>query len=254
MSGHWRFCVAALLLSSAGVSISPAFSNPFTDLFNPPPKEATPPAPVREVCVPQPGRSTAPSQHWVYHVEGHRKCWFQADEATASLTKRIHHYAAKPSAIVREESEAAQRKKTLLDARAQLRSEAPVDTFQPAAAAPEVVDTASVPANGAATLVPAAPIAAQPTTDRPAPNHATPHSVDVETLLAASAPAEDTAASSAPPANPGAPSILDADDGHWESMATRAGEVLIALGLIFLVGSLLASRFLDPRVAPIRRA
>jgi hypothetical protein len=37
-------------------------------------------------------------------------------------------------------------------------------------------------------------------------------------------------------------------------MAPRAGLTLIALGLIFVMASLLASRFRDPGVAPIRRA
>jgi hypothetical protein len=249
MSGHWRVCVAALLLF-AGVSVSPASSNPFTDLFNPPPKEATAPAPVREACVPQPGRSTAPGRHWVYYVEGHRKCWFQTDEATASLRKRIHHYAARPSVSAPEENEPVLRKKTVLEARAQMRTDARADTFQPAAAAPGVVDTASVPANGGTALAPAAPVVAQPTIDRPMSDHATPRSVDVEMLLAASTLPEDTAAS-LPPATPGAPSVPNAD--HWELMATRAAEALIVLGLVLLVGSLLAGFFLDRGVASIGR-
>lgn len=72
-------------------------------------------------------------------------------------------------------------------------------------------------------------------------------------LLAETPLARDTVASSVPPAAPGAPSIPDADEDHWELMATQAGVVLIALGLVFLVGSLLVRRSL-PRVAPIRRA
>jgi len=264
MSGHWRFCVTAFLLA-AGLSISPASSNPLTDLLNPAPKEAAAaparaedaPAAAREACVPQPGRSTAPGQHWVYHLNGHRRCWFQASEATVSAKKQIRHHFARRPAVAPEEDEAALRKKTVLDARAQVLSAAPAAAPESAASAPEVVDTASVRAPEAATPVPAAPIAAQPTIDPLTPDHATPRSVDVETLLAASTvdrdlADRDLAASSVPPTAPDAPSAASADNS--ESTATWAGTVLIALGFVFLLGSLLASRFLGPRETSIRRA
>ncbi len=86
--------------------------------------------------------------------------------------------------------------------RAQLLRVAPADAFQPTPPAPEVVDTASVPANGAATLVPAAPIVAEPTIDQFTPEHAARLPVDVEMLLAAAPLARDTVASSVPPAFP----------------------------------------------------
>ena len=100
MSGHWRFCVAAFLFF-AGLSISPASSNPLTDLFNSAPKEAAAPASAEAQCVQRPGKSTAPGQHWVYHLDGHRKCWFQADEAQVSVKKLIHRHAVKRAAIAR---------------------------------------------------------------------------------------------------------------------------------------------------------
>lgn len=134
MSGYWRFCVAAFLLL-AGLSTWPAFSNPLTDLFNPAPKEAAAPAPAREECLLQPGRSTAPGQHWVYRLDGHRKCWFQADEATVAVKKQAHHYGVKQPVIAAEENEAALREKTVADARAQLLSAAPADASQPDATA-----------------------------------------------------------------------------------------------------------------------
>lgn len=247
MSGHWRFCVSAFVVAT-GVYTSPAFSNPLTDLFNLPAKEAAAPAPApaaaREECVPQPGRSTAPGRHWVYRLDGHRKCWFQADEATVSLRKRAHHY------IAREENEAAPRKGTTLDARAQVLGAAPGDAFQPPASAPGIADTASVPASSGAPPMPAAPIAAPPAIDQPASDRATPRSVDVEMLLAASSLAEDMSASAAP-ADPA--SSEDASEYGWESMAKWAGAALIALGLIFLAGSLLASRFFDPGLVLVRR-
>ena len=252
MSGHRRLRVAAFLVF-AGLSTLPAFSNPLTDLFNPAPKEAAAPvpAPAKEACVLQPGNSTVLGQHWFYHLDGHRKCWFQAADATHSVNKPIHRYAAKRPVIAPEENKVALRNRTVLDARDQLLSAAPADTSQPTAPASEVVDKASVPA--AAPSVPAAPIAAQPTIDRLTSDHAAPHSVDVEMLLADSSLDKDMAASSVPPAAPGAASVPDANEHHWELMATRAGVVLIALGLVFLVGSLLASRFLVSRLVSIRR-
>jgi hypothetical protein len=201
--------------------------------------------------VPQPGRSTAPGQHWVYHLNGHRRCWFQASEATVSAKKQIRHHFARRPAVAPEEDEAAPRKKTVLDARAQVLSAAPAAAPESAASAPEAVDTASVRAPEAATPVPAAPIAAEPTIDPLTSDRAAPRSVDVETLLAASAD-RDLAASSVPPTAPDAPSAASADNS--ESTAAWAGTVLIALGFVFLLGSLLASRFLGPRETSIHRA
>jgi len=251
MSGHWRFCVTAFLLS-AGLPISPASSNALTDLFNPAPKEAAAPVPVpvREECVPQPGKSTAPGQHWVYRIDGHRKCWFQADEATVSAKKQIRHHAVKRPAAAPEENEAELRNKTVLDARAQVLSAAPVNATQSAASASEVSDTASV--REAVIPVPAAPIAAPTAIDPLSEDHAALRSVDVEMLLAASTLDKDMAASSLRPAAPGAPSVGSADD--WELTTARVGTVLIALGFIFLVGSFLASPFFSRRETLVRRA
>jgi hypothetical protein len=249
MSGQWRFCVAAFLV--VGFSTS-AFSNPLTDLLNPAPKEAPPPAPAREACVQQPGASTAPGQHWFYRFDGHRKCWFQAAEAAVPVKRQTHHYPARQSVITSEDNEAALRKKTIADARAQMLSAAPPDVLQSAVPVPEVVDTASVAPNATATSVPSPPVAAQAATQQLTPNYATPRPVDVEMLLAASTLDQDTASSSAPPAIPSGSSVMDADD--WEPMTARAGMALITLGFVFLIGSLLASRLLDPGMAPIRRA
>jgi len=254
MSGHWRFCVAAFLFI-AGLSISPASSNPLTDLFNVTPQEAAAPAPAQAECVQQPGRPT-PGQHWVYRLDGHRKCWYQADEARVAV-KQIHHHTVRRAAIARdmarEENEAAPRKKMVLDAQAQLLSATPAAAPQSTASESEAVDTvpAPVPAREAAPPVPAAPIAAQPTIDPPTPNRAAPRSVDVEALLAAAAPdkdmatSKDMAASSVPSTNSDAPSVTSAND--LELTAARAGTVLIALGFVFLAGSILANLFFDQR-------
>jgi hypothetical protein len=245
MSGQWRFFVATSLLF-AGLSTLPAFSNPLTDLFNAAPKEAAAPAPVQEACAPQPGKSVA-GKHWVYRVDGHRKCWFQADEATVSVKRQIQLHAAKRSAA--GGNEAALRKRAALDARAQLLSAAPTGAPQPTAPAPQTIDTASVPASEATTPVREAPTAAWPTTDQVTPDRATRPSVDVETLLAASALDQDTPASSTPPSTQDTPSVVSSDD--WELKAARVGMMLIVLGFAFLFGSLLVSRLLE---TPIRRA
>ena len=202
----------------------------------------------------QPGRST-PGRHWVYHLNGHRKCWYQADEATVAAKKQARHRIAR-QAVDSEENEAVPRKKMVADARAQMLSAAPADTVQPPAPAPapEVVDSTSVPANAAAAHASAVPIVAEATIDQPASEPAAPRPVDVEMLLAAAAPVGDGVASSMPPATPVALSTPVADENRWGLTARRAGMALITLGLVFLIGSLLASRFLDPREAPIHRA
>jgi hypothetical protein len=246
MSGHWRFFVTTSLLF-AGLSTLPAFSNPLTDLFNVAPKEAAAPAPVQVACVPQPGKPVA-GKHWVYRVDGHRKCWFQADEATVSVRRQIQLHAAKRSAIVAGENEAAPRKREVLDARAQLLSAAPTGGPQATAPAPQTIDTASVPASEATPPVREAPTAAWPTTDQVTPDRATRPSVDVEMLLAASTLDQDTPASSMPPPTPDAPSVASLDD--WGLMAAHVGMLLIVLGFAFLFGSLLASRFLETPIRP----
>ena len=276
MSGYRRICVAVSLLF-AGLSSSPALSNPLTDLFNPPPAEAPAAAPApaaREQCLSQPGRATA-GQHWVYHLDGHRKCWFQTAETAVSVKRLVRHRTAKQPAIASEENEAELRKKPVADARAQLLSAAPDDAPQAAPSAPAPVDTASAStADIAAPPVAAAPVLAQPAPvaaapilaqpapvtaapvlaqhaiDQPTPGHAAPHSVDVDMLLAEVPPPRDTASSAAPPALSGASSMAAADESRWESTATRAGMALIALGLVSLLAGLLrARRFRDPRAA-----
>ena len=254
MSGHWRFRVAAFLLLAAGLATSPAVSNPLEDLLNPAPKEAAAPAapsaPARAACLSRPGSSAAPGQHWFYRVDGHRKCWYQGAETRASLDRRAHRHAVRQSAAASDEDEPAPRRKTVADARAQMLVAAPADAAQPPPPAPEATDStssASAPANQAATRV-AAPVVIEPPIHQVTPERAAPRSVDVEMLLADSSLAKDTAASSAPAAASAKRSALGANEGQWETMVSRAGMALITLGFIFLIGSLLVSRFREPRV------
>jgi hypothetical protein len=245
MSGHSRFCFAFLLL--AGLSTSSASSNPFTALFSAPEEATAPapakdaPAPAKEECLLRPGKSTGEGKHWVYRFDGHRKCWFQA-EGVAAVKKPAHHHAGKQRVAAPKENEATPRQKAIVDARAELLRSATAETSQPTLPAPElkVVDAAPVAATGAAALVPPAPVVAQPVVAQPAtdqlsPDHPKPRPVDVEMLLAAAPSARDTIASSVPPATPSALFIPDAGEDEWG--ATCLGVLLMALGLVSLLGS-----------------
>ena len=258
MSGHLRFCFAAFLLF-AGLSTSPAFSNPFAafDQAAPASAEATAQVPAEEKCLPQPGKSTPGGQHWVYRFDGHRKCWFKAARGIATAKKPVHHHAAKQHVAAPEENEAALRKrKAVVDRRAELLRSAPAETPQPTPPAPKlkVVDAAPVPATGAAALVPPAPVVAKPATDQLTPDHPTPRQVDVETLLAAVPAASDAVTASVPPATPVAVPIAEAGDDGRGWTATWLGVLLVALGLVSLLsssrtlrGAVLVGRFLDRR-------
>jgi hypothetical protein len=236
MPGHRYACVAAFLF--AGLTISPAFSSPLADLFNPAAKDdiaaATTPAP--EGCTSQPGNSTTPGQHWVYHFDGHRKCWFQTDATVATVKKRVHHHVTKP-VIVHEENEAALPKRTVLDARAQMVSAAPVHARRSAPAEPKLADADAEAGFGkdAAPLVPATLTPAQRTTDRLTPDDASSRPVDVDAPLADSSLDQNTAVSSVAAASP-APFIADADVNHGPRLPPRLGVVLLALGFILLGG------------------
>jgi hypothetical protein len=175
----------------------------------------------------RPGKSTTAGQRWVYRYDGHRKCWFQAAEGTATVRKQVRHSVAKPRVAVAEENEAApRRRKADVDARAELLRSAAAETSQPMPLAPEfkVVDAASVPATRTAAFARPA-VVEKLTPDDPMPNQ-----VDVETLLAAATAPSDAVAASVLPAS------VAADDGQgW--MATLLGMLLMALGLVSVLGS-----------------
>jgi hypothetical protein len=250
MSGYLRFCFAAFLL--AGLSTSPASSNPFTAFFDQAaPAEATAAqAPAEEECLPQPGKSTPGGRHWVYRFDGHRKCWFQAAEGIATVRKPVHHHPAKQHVAASEENEAALRKrKAVVDARAELLRSALAETPQPTPPAPELklADAAPVPAMGAA-----------PPSDQLTPDHPMPRQVDVETLLAAAPAASNAVAASVPPATPVAiPMTKAGEDGRgWTT--TWLGVLLISLGFVSLLsssrtvrGTVLVGRSLDRRTDSI---
>ncbi len=191
MSGHLQLCFTACLLFAA-LSTSPASSNPFGDFFNASPGQATAPPPTAEECLPQPGKSTADRQHWVYRFDGRRKCWFQA-AAGAAIVKKPHRYASKYRVPVSDENETALRKrKAVVDVRAKLRSP-PAEAPHPTPHAPELklADAIPVSAMVAAALVPPAPIVAEPANNQHTPDHHAPRQVDVEMLLAGAPAASD---------------------------------------------------------------
>ncbi len=244
MSGHLRFCFATLALL-AGLSASPASSNPFADWFNvtPRPAAAPAPAPEEEECLPRPGKSTTAGQRWAYRLEGHRKCWFQTAEETAVKKQARHrvakHRAAKHRVAAPEESEASpSKRKAVVDARAELMRSTPAEAPQPVRPVPEfkVADAASVSvaATGAAAVVPSAPID-NLKTDRLMPDP--PRQVDVETLLAAAPAPSDAVTASVPAAAPVNFLIDEAANDGRDWMATWLGVLLMALGLVSVLGS-----------------
>jgi hypothetical protein len=189
--------------------------------------------------LPRPGKSTAAGQRWVYRFDGHRKCWFQTAQGIATVKKQVRHGAAKPPVAVPEENETAPPKQNaVVDARAELLRSAPEEASQPTRLAPEfkVVDAASVLATGPAAFVPLAPVEKR-ATDQLTPDHATPRVVDVKTLLAAAPAPSDAVAASVPPAAPVAFPIAEAADDGQGWMATLLGVLLMALGLVSVLGS-----------------
>src|ERR1700744_994967 len=162
MSGQWRFGVGAFLLFT-GLTTSPAFLNALTDLFNPAPKEeAAPPpsatlAPVRETFLWQPVRSTAPGQHWFYHVDGHRKCWYQAAEAAGSTKGHARHPFVK-SHVIDDEDETELRKKSIANARAQSPRPEPAETFRQTPPAPAPIAPTPIAAARYSQRTPAIPV------------------------------------------------------------------------------------------------
>ena len=230
VSSHLRSGIAAFFVV-AGFS-TPAFSNAFTDLFTPnaaPEQPTAAAAPAKEECLPQPGRSAAAGQHWVYRFDGQRKCWFQAAEETALARKPVRHRLERRSVAASEEDKPAPRQqKDVEDARAEMPSSGPVQTPQPAPLEPKltIVHTVPVRVSDAAGQVPPAPVLNKPAADQLAPDQ--PPRLDVETLLAR-APAASEEVGSAPPATPIAgPGAKMGGGDDW--MTSWLGLLLIALG------------------------
>jgi hypothetical protein len=251
VSSHLRSGFVAFFLV-AGFS-TPAASNVLADFFSPkaaPEESAAAAAPAQEECLPQPGKSTAAGQHWVYRYDGRRKCWFQAAEETALAKKPVRHRVARRSVTAPEEDKPAPRqRKDVEDARAELLSSAPEQTPQPAPSAPKVTIVRTVPVRvaDAAGQIPPAPVLATRGADQLTPDQPAPRRVDVESLLA-KAPAASDEVASASPATPIAGPVAQTGGGEdWT--ASWLGALLIALGGVALLSS---SRTLRRALWPVR--
>ncbi|EIG63689.1 hypothetical protein [Bradyrhizobium sp. WSM1253] len=184
MSRHLRFYSAGLVLVG-GLAATPACSDPFADLFNIAPREPAATSSVQPECLPRPGNSPGPRQHWVYRRDGHRKCWFLA-EGAATVRKPAHGRVAARAASPAENEAAQQRSKPMIDARVELLPSSPADRAPPMPPARElkVADAAPFSEASKSALMPARPVADLPATQL-TPEHSVPPDVDVEKLAAA---------------------------------------------------------------------
>ncbi|TQF33468.1 hypothetical protein [Bradyrhizobium sp. UNPA324] len=196
MSGHLR-CYFASLVLLGGLAATPALSSPFTDLFNPAPREPAASSSARPECLAQPGDPPGAGQRWVYRRDGHSKCWFLA-EGVATARKPAHRRISNRTVRADENETMRQRRSPVSDARAELSSSAKADEPQPTPPAREVkvADAASVFDAGAPILIPAASVSGVPNSQL-TPEHSVPPQVDAENLSAAaradSSPAMPTA-------------------------------------------------------------
>jgi hypothetical protein len=173
MSGHLRLYFASLVLVG-GLSAAPASSNPLADFFNTATPQPTVTSPPQAECVPRPGTSTTGGQHWVYRMDGRRKCWFLA-EGIATVKKPIRARMAKDRSASLDEN--GTRWSAVVDARAEVLRSAPPEQSQPPVPEMKVADAASNLGTGSA-----APIVDLP--NQLTSEHSAPGQVDVGQLLA----------------------------------------------------------------------
>ncbi|MCP3441659.1 hypothetical protein [Bradyrhizobium sp. CCGUVB14] len=230
MSGHLRFCYTAFALL-AGLSTSSAFSASLSELFNAGPATAPARASAESECLTRPGKSTADGLHWVYRVEGQRRCWFQVAEGTETVKKLVQQRATKHRVATAEENKtAARERKAVGDARAELPRSAPADTSQPGPSVPaQVVDASPVLATGIATSASPAPLSKR---DRLTADAIALRQVDVEALLSATPVAGEVVAAAAMPL---ALATAEAVDDGW--VWTWLGMLLMALGLVSILSA-----------------
>jgi hypothetical protein len=199
----------------------------------------------------QPGSAVA-GQHWVYRLDGHRKCWFQSSE-DAVARKFVRRDAVRRRVAAPEETEPAPRgPEAVEDAHAELMNPAPAQPSQPTEPAPtiKILHTVPVGLTDAAGQVPPAPVPARPGVDQLASGQPAPRQVDVDRLLADASAAGDEDASRHPATPVAVP--FAGTDGDGDRTTHWLGGLLIALGFVALLGSsrgvrqaLLAARFAD---------
>ena len=128
MSGPLRCRAAAVFILAggpllAGLPSSPASANFIDTLLNRAPEDAAAPAPVQDTsgkqdasskldalakdeCLSRPGKPVE-GQHWMYRLDGHRRCWYPVAQDTATVRMRAHRHAAKRRPAASEEAESA---------------------------------------------------------------------------------------------------------------------------------------------------
>ncbi|WP_314948215.1 hypothetical protein [Bradyrhizobium cosmicum] len=235
MSGHLRFFFAGLVLV-VGLSATPASSTPFADFFNNAPQPAVASPPQAE-CLGRPGNSPPEGQHWVYRMDGHRKCWFLT-EHTTTVHKPVHRRVANRGTSPDENETARRRRSAVVDARAELLRPAPAEGAQaaPPARGVKLVDAASVFGTRTAALVPATPLT-EVATGEPTPDHPVPRQVDLANVLPAAPVASEALAASVPPVMPIGVRATEAGDMGRGSTATWIGVLLMALGIVSVLSS-----------------
>lgn len=152
------------------------------------------------------------------------------------MAKRaVHERSTKRAAAPKENDDPADKLSAVAEARAELINPTSTQVPEPVSRAPEV--NAVVAAAGTAAVVPDAPVVADPTTDQFTRERPTQPQINVEQLLAAAPAASDAVAADAPSAMTVAvPTVQAANDERW-STASWLGALLMALGLVSLLGS-----------------
>ncbi|MBW7965749.1 hypothetical protein [Bradyrhizobium sp. BR 10261] len=229
MTGYLRLCFVSLVLVEI-LSTAPASSNPLADIFNTAAPQPAVPSPPQAECVARPGSSIPAGQHWVYRMDGHRKCWFLT-ESTAKV-KTVPRRVAKDSTASLDRSGTVRpRQIGVVGARAELLSPAPAEPSQPPHPEVKVADADSDLDRDIA-LMSADLISAHGR--RPTP--LVPGQIDVEQLLA-TAPATDVVTSSEPPIMPIGVRLAEAGNEAASRTATWLGVLLMMLGMLFILST-----------------
>ncbi|MDA9475062.1 hypothetical protein XI03_11235 [Bradyrhizobium sp. CCBAU 65884] len=232
MSGYLRLCFVSLVLVEI-LSTAPASSNPLADIFNTAAPQPAVTSPPQAECSGRPGNSTPDGQHWVYRMDGHRKCWFLT-EGTAKVKKTVRRRAVKDSTASLDESGTARpRQSGVVDALAELLRSAPAEPSQPPHREVKVADAASGLDTDSA-LMSAALISAH--NRQPTPTPSVPSQVDVEQLLAA-ALANDVVTPSKAPNMPIGVRIAEAGNEAASRTATWLGVLLMMLGMLSILST-----------------
>jgi hypothetical protein len=226
MSGYLRFCFAGLVLVGT-LSSTPASSNPLADIFNTAPPQPAASSPPQAECQGSPGKSTPNGQHWVYRMDGHRKCWFLT-EGTAKVKKTVRPRGSQDRTPRSAEDGAAwPRQSAAVDARAEMLRAAPAEPSRPPASEFKLADAASD--LGAGPALTSAVLTADFHSNQLTPEHAMPDQVDVEQLLAA-------ASATSPRALPVDARIPDVPDDA-RSWTAWFGALLMMLGGFSILSS-----------------